>query len=315
MELTRVAAGNCIGDLERRLVTDHNIAQDRAQWVVRTWAQALGLTATDAAVPSLSRRSDGPVTDLSQSDRARLPVQARAPFPGHVADPGRTRLVVDALGGGDFRDIASAYAKAKAGETIVIRPGTYRVSLVVDRDVRFIGEGGRGKVILVFGPNSNVFTFTDGAAMLTGLTIRVMGIGPPERPVGAIAVTGGTPHIEDCELTSSAGSALYVFGATANPLFRNCSIRDSRDCGVYVYKRGKGTIENCVLSGNGNMGMKIASGGNPTVRDCTFGGSWGILVRPDGLGTFSGCDLRATTNPWIVMGGAKIVRTGNRPVE
>ena len=87
----------------------------------------------------------------------------------------------------------------------------------------------------------------------------------------------------------------------------------TKEAGVFVYEQGQGTIERCVISGNGLSGVDIRTGGNPVVRDCKVRGTWGITVRPDGLGTISGCDLTGATTPWSVEGGAKVTRTGNRP--
>ena len=295
------------------------------------------------------------------------PLPTATPIPP-TPTPGPRRLIVDASGSGDYRTIASAIRgdyrtiasairDARPQDTIVLRPGTYKESLTIDRDVRIVGEGGRSKVIVEGAPGQGaVFKFTAGSATLTGLTIRVVGTGTS---TGAIAVTGGTPVIEDCDLTSSAGSAVYILGAGANPVIRNSTMRDSRDSGVYVYEQGQGiielclisgnansgvsiktggnptvrdseirngkgpgvfvyeqgqgTIERCVISGNADAGVQISKGGNPVVRDCKVSGQWGITVRPDGLGTISGCDLTGATTPWSVEGGAKVTRTGNRP--
>ena len=270
------------------------------------------------------------------------------------------RLIVDASGSGDYRTIASAVLAARPADTIVLRPGTYKETLVINNDVQITGEGGRSKVIVEGAPGQGaVFKFTAGSATLTGLTIRVVGTGPADKGRGAIGVLAGTPVIEDCDLTSSAGSAVYILGAGANPVIRNCTMRNSLQGGVFVYEQGRGTIEKCVISGNGLSGVEISKGGNPTVRgceirdnkqvgvgvseqgqgtiercvisgnayagvairtggnltvrDCEVRGTWGITVRPDGLGTISGCDLTGATTPWWVEGGAKVTRTGNRP--
>ena len=286
------------------------------------------------------------------------PLPTATPIPP-TPTPGPKRLVVDAAGSGDYRTIASAILGARPQDTIVLRPGTYKESLTIRNDVQIVGEGGRSKVIVEGAPVANVFDFLSGSATLTGLTIRIVGTGTANIGWGAIAVRGGTPVIEDCDLSSSAGTAVYISGAGANPVIRNCTMRNSRDSGVYVYEQGQGTIEQCVISGNGLSGVAIRTGGNPTVRDCeirdgqasgvhvheqgqgtiercvisgnalsgveikTGGnpvvrdckvrGTWGITVRPDGLGTISACDLTGATTPWSGEGCAKVTRTGNRP--
>ena len=239
---------------------------------------------------------------------------------GRVTRTGNTLnqgLMVDAAGSGDYVTISEAYANAKPNEVITVKPGTYSESLTIDRDVRIVGEGGRSNVIVENAPGAHVFTFTAGSATLTGLTIRVVGTGPADTGVGAIFVSGGTPVIEDCDLTSSAGSAVFIAGPTANPTFRNCTMHGSRDSGVFVYSKGRGIIEKCVLSKNGHHGVAIMTGGNPVIRDCDIRQNinLGVYVFDQGQGIFTGNTL--TSNPigaWLIRGDAgRVTRTANTP--
>ena len=217
------------------------------------------------------------------------------------------RLVVDASGSGDYPTIASAILGARPQDTIVLRPGTYKESLTIRNDVRIVGEGGRSKVIVEGAPGQGaVFEFTAGSATLTGLTIRVVGTGTG---TSAIAVTGGTPVIEDCDLTSSAGPAVYIIGAGANPVIRNCTMRNSSGSGVVVfYQQGQGTIEKCLISGNARSGVEIRTGGNPTVRDCEIrdNNSSGVSVFDQGQGTIEKCLISGNA-----LSGVQISEGGN----
>ena len=233
---------------------------------------------------------------------------------------------MDASGSGDYTTIASAYAAAKPGEIIVLRPGTYKEprGIRINNDVRIVGEGGRSKVIVEAASGEDVFTFMAGSAKLTGVTIRYTGPTDPQGGIGAISVTGGTPVIEDCDLTSSAGSAVYIFGAGANPTIRNSTMRDSRGSGVFVYDQGQGIIELCVISENASVasgsryaGVEITTGGNPVVRDYEIrdGKQGGVFVHSQGQGTFTGNTLTGNANgAWVIETTAgKVTRTGNRP--
>jgi len=231
---------------------------------------------------------------------------------------GEPCVVVDQSGRGDWRTIGEAVAMAEPGKRTLIwvRPGTYKEprGITINNDVRIVGEGGRSKVIVEGAPGASVFTFTAGSATLTGMTIRVVGTG---RSSGAIDVIGGTPMIEDCDLTSSAGSAVYIFGAGANPTIRNCTMRNSSGSGVNVFIQGQGTIEQCVISGNTFSGVEISFGGNPVVRDCEIrdNKSFGVLVLEQGQGTFTGNTLTGNANgAWNIQPDAgRVTRTGNRP--
>ncbi|NBT26908.1 MAG: hypothetical protein EBT09_10215, partial [Actinobacteria bacterium] len=272
------------------------------------------------------------------------------------------RLIVDAAGNGDYRTIASAVLGARPQDTIVVRPGTYKESLTIDRDVHIVGEGGRSMVIVEGVPDGynpgappqgpqaarelpsptwapppggrsrvngegapeaksssgqapvlfGFFSFRAGSATLTGLTIRVVGIGPVGTATGAIEVLAGTPVIEDCDLTSSAGSAVYILGAGANPVIRNCTIRNGKGVGVTVQYKALGTIEKCVISGNAYAGVEIKTGGNPTVRNCEIrdGKQDGVLVWEQGQGTIENCVIsgNAYAGVGIISGGNPFIR-------
>ena len=221
---------------------------------------------------------------------------------------------MDGSGVGDYPTIDAAILGAKTGEIIVLRPGTYtfKVNFTIDRDVRIVGEGGREKVIVERAPGTHVFHFTRGSATLTGLTIRYTGPPPPEGSIGAVLVAGGTPIFEDCEFTSTAGAAVYIKGATSNPLLRNCTLRDSYRSGVLVFEQGQGKIERCVISGNTQAGVAIQTGGNPTVRDCQIrdGKDDGVFVYDQGKGTIEACVITGNA-----LDGVAIHTGGNLTVR
>ena len=261
-----------------------------------------------------------PTPPASQSPLAsRMPLPSRTPQSAqtHTAPTataaGPKRLIVDAAGSSEYTTIASAILGARPEDIIVLRPGTYKESLRIDRDVQIVGEGGRSKVIVEAAPGQGaVFMFTAGSATLTGLTIRIVGTGTANIGAGAIAVLAGTPVIEDCDLTSSAGSAVYILGAGANPVIRNCTMRNSRDDGVHVQEQGQGTIEKCVISGNTGSGVAITTGGNPTVRDCEIRDNKGVgvMVLEQGQGTIERCVIsgNAYAGVQIKRGGNPVVR-------
>ena len=279
-----------------------------------TYLVTRGPSASSLATPTLAPTIPVP----TRAPAAPAPTMAPAPASSK-------RLVVDASGSGDYKTIDGANFNAKAGETIVVRPGTYRESLKIKSDVRIVGEGGRSKVI-VESAGLPVFSFTAGSATLTGLTIRIVGTGivingQHYRGWGAINVEGGTPVIEDCDLTSSAGPAVHISGAGANPVIRNCTIRDSLGHGVVVGE-GQGTIEKCVIRDNTGAGVWIGDGGNPAVRDCEIrdNKAAGVCIWLKGQGTFTGNTLkgnaRGAWDIWDIEPTAgRVTRTGNTPNE
>ncbi|CAN5650134.1 hypothetical protein BH20CHL7_BH20CHL7_16510 [soil metagenome] len=94
----------------------------------------------------------GPVDD-DDDEPERPPVALRSPGPAArtprlPARPGRMTheprtLVVDPRAPDAYREIDRAVADARHGDRVVIRPGTYRQPVVVDRAVELIGVGPR----------------------------------------------------------------------------------------------------------------------------------------------------------------------------
>ena len=241
--------------------------------------------------------------------RARLQAQAiSAPQTVH----GSESLVVDASGGGDFLTIASAIASSRPQGRIVVRPGTYSETLIITQDVFIDGDGQGANVVIEGLPGAHAIELRSGSPRLSGMTIRTVANGREAKVWGAIAVRGGRPVIEDCDLTSMAGCAVYVVGTTANPTFRNCRMHNSRGSGVFVYEMGLGTIELCVISGNSNAGVAISEGGNPTVRGCELrdGKDVGVYIHDQGLGTIERCMISGNAKAGLAIteGGNPTVR-------
>jgi hypothetical protein len=59
----------------------------------------------------------------------------------------------------------------------------------------------------------------------------------------AVDIPQGQLVLENCDITSNSRSCVAIHGATANPVIRRCQIHDGKECGVFVYKNGTGTVE------------------------------------------------------------------------
>lgn len=270
---------------------------------------------------------------------AEMPTLAKGPAPTAVptpvtpttvpAPPALTgdprRLIIDAAGGGDFRAIGPAIKVARPLDTIVVRPGTYRETVMIDRDVQVIGEGGRENVVIEGSYGSHVITITKGSATLKGLTIRLVGSGDTSVDYSALRVSATThvaynearrtlPMIEDCDVMSQSGTAVSVFGEDSNPTFRNCLIHDSQFQGILVDEHGAGLIETCQISRNRVFGVVIRPGAQLVMRNCVFTGNeiGGIMVWAKGYGTFTNCRIIGLS-PWEIQPGSTVTRTGNVP--
>ena len=199
----------------------------------------------------------------------------------------------------DYRSIAKAYRHLNDGGTITIKPGKYKIrGLVVDRNVTFCGSTGRAEDVIIDSPGFSAFRVTSGSPTFQDLT--VISGGPGSSGVG-FEVTGGTPKILRCTITSSMGMGIHIRGGRANPLIQSCAIKDCGGAGVEVVNHGRGTICDCEIYGNNaenlpyglncDAGIFVLESGNPTVTGCRIhDGKVGISVQR-GLGEFKDCEI------------------------
>ncbi|MFV2063829.1 MAG: right-handed parallel beta-helix repeat-containing protein [Chloroflexota bacterium] len=112
-------------------------------------------------------------------------------------------IVVDQAGGGDYTTIGAAVDAAEDGDTIMIRPGTYSESVIVDKDLRILGDGESDSIVVdipddgpsaPFGDMNPRFGFwlQDATTELGNLTIT-----GPDRNVSAVVATDGDHDIHD----------------------------------------------------------------------------------------------------------------------
>ena len=127
-------------------------------------------------------------------------------------------IVVDQSGNGDFTTISAAVEAAVAGDTILVRPGTYEESVAIDKDIEILGDASDSSTVIVRiaadGPRVDgggergdaryAFALRDSDAVVGNLSI--------ERPetIGVhvgIRVDGGEPTLHD--IAAFAEGPLY----------------------------------------------------------------------------------------------------------
>jgi parallel beta-helix repeat protein len=147
-----------------------------------------------------------------------------------LAGPGV--IVVAQDGSGDYTTITEAVAAAEDGDTILVKPGTYVGSVVIDEDLTLRGDGPRDQIVIQNAPDGPVadrevlsefsngplphFTLLveDADATIGGLTVS----GPRTGGITAIVI-GGAPTLDDISIvldgppgTWEYWAALYILG-------------------------------------------------------------------------------------------------------
>ena len=206
-------------------------------------------------------------------------------------DKARPRLAVDptAVWGAYATIMEAIRASVVPGTLIVVKPGTYREALVIDRVVEVVGEGDRERIV-VEATNSDALTVTAHRAAVRNLTLRAVGTGDS---CGAVWVRAGRAVISRCDLTSSIGSVVYVTGQMSDPIFQDCVVHDGAGGGLFFQDRSQGTIDSCTIVSNGLAGIMVSKSANPVIRNCVIeaGKQGRIFVYEQGSGTFQSCRI------------------------
>lgn len=217
-------------------------------------------------------------------------------------------LVVDQSGAGQYRTINEALTVASPGQRILVYPGHYRESLLLDKPVELIGTGPRAQIIVegIYGSSVRMRTTQ---ATVRGLTLRHKST---SKPAHVVDIRAGQLLLEDCDIRSGspASAGIFVQNAAANPIVRHCRIHDSTAEGIVFDQEAKGTVEDCEIFGNQASGLVIKNNADPLVRRCHLynGAGNGIYIYANGKGTFEDCTV--TRNLWAAVA----IENGGNPL-
>lgn len=222
-------------------------------------------------------------------------------------------LVVDPFGRGDHTRIGDAIAAARPGDRILVREGLYDEGLVLDKPVELIGQGA-AEDIIVSARDADAINFRANIGRVANLTLRQAGSEHEDDVWYGVDITQGRLVLEDCDITSRAGSCVGVQGG-ADPRVSGNRIHDGRDSGIFIYGQALGTYEDNEIGGNGLSGVEVRDGSNPTVRRNRIdsNGQTGVLIQDRGLGAFEDNDVVDNRGAGVEMrGGARVTLRKNR---
>jgi F-box protein 11 len=244
----------------------------------------------------------------------------------------RTRIV-DAAGRGEFVTIAAAIASAQPGERLLVRPGVYQETLVVDKPLDIVGDGAAAEIVVVAAERFAV-RFSAARALLSNVTVRSSGS-------EAAVQIGGSIRIEGCDISSGEWSpcvkvrgeslahlarckihggydGIVVAGAKAvledNDIFRNKyagvrllestdlrgnTIHDNGSFGIHA-GGGHATVAHNQIHDNASHGVSISAPTVAILTDNKITRNGGSAIRLSGVGgTFEANDLRGNREgPW-----------------
>lgn len=244
------------------------------------------------------------------ASRSKEQPQAPPPAPADESCPSaRTEskiITVDPRPGrADFQTISEAILQASGGERILVRPGTYKEGLVLNKPLEILGDGPREEIIVEFDAANTLLVSTE-IGRVGNLTLRQTG----STHWRCVMINQGRLELEECDITSQDVICVGVEGGAA-PLIRRCIIHSSKRCGVYVSDNAKGTFEDNDIFGHSQFGVEIWTGADPVLRRNRIHHCQEHVVGIfDGKGNLEDNDLFANQASGIVIsrGGAPVIR-------
>ncbi len=242
------------------------------------------------------------------------------------------RIVVAADGSGDFRTIREALSVASEGDEIVVMPGRYAESAVIDKSVTVRGEGPRDLIqltpsdrdepcIAVSGGSPRILHLTIAGTEATRGAQAVASIVPtirhreisPTLPKPLIHVVSGSPAMEDLEVAIGGGRVDGVVFNRGSGSVRRCQIHDGEDSRIVVTGDGVVLVEDNDIWAHGWCGVRVDGRGSliraNRIHDC---GGEGISVSGDV--TIEANEVWATVGSgiWAIPHGPDLVVRANR---
>jgi len=215
----------------------------------------------EAAVPrgQPDGASPPPADNRPQPDSATAAISAgqtteRAMLPSEV----QTR-VVDQWGRGDFTTISAALKGTPAGARILVRPGHYNESLVIDRPIELVGDGEREDIV-VEGVNAETLIFDTNIGYVRNVSFRQRGTNNY-----CVWIKQGRLTLEECDITGRSLSCVAISNAV-DPRVRRNRIHDGASTGLFVYNDARGTYEDNEIFANDLSGVQVSHNADPVVR-------------------------------------------------
>jgi F-box protein 11 len=194
-------------------------------------------------------------------------------------------LTIDPFGGGPFPTINAAIAAAEPGSRVVLGPGIYEQSIVIDKPVELLGTGAAD--VLVVASGARVLSFRAASGLIRNLTLRQVGGGD----FHCVDISQGRLAIEDCRIEGLGAPCVYIHEG-ADPVLRRNHIRGGMRAGVSIATQARGTLEDNDIGHHRWAAVQIAKGADPVLRRNRIHGSGcGVLLYEDARGLLEDNDI------------------------
>jgi parallel beta-helix repeat protein len=201
--------------------------------------------------------------------------------------------VVDTAGGGDARTIGEGIGQAREGGTILVRPGTYAESVVLDK--RLIVRADTGDDQPVIAPSrGSCLTVTAAGATIAGFTFRGSIPADAAAPADAcIVLTTAGVILEQNRIEGGTGAAVLIRDG-GDPLVQANLIGPAKGSGVVVTAGARGQVVGNTFSQVTLPSIVARGGAEPLIADNTIEDGGGVVFAEGARGTCSSNTIKGT---------------------
>ncbi|GAA2269741.1 MULTISPECIES: right-handed parallel beta-helix repeat-containing protein [Kitasatospora] len=189
---------------------------------------------------------------------------------------------------GDYQTLGEALAVAEPGDTLTIRPGTFREGLVVDKPVTLVAAEGPGTVRI--DPPGGVALLITAA-----VTVRDLVVEGSELSAPAVLVTGpeAAAELVGCRVTARSSAGVEV-ADRARAALRGCTVHNPSGLGMRVRAQAAAVIEDSELAEAGQAALAVLGGSSATLDRCRLhhaSGAGLLLADPGSSAELTGCEV------------------------
>ena len=257
---------------------------------------------------------------------AAAPPEAAPEKPADPRTPGRWVVGNDGNAAINCASLGDAVARAADGDSIVIRPGTYEVSVLTSKSLTISGGGRTPGEVELTNPLNPTFAVSGGRVVMQNLTLT----NSSQVDYWALSVSRAALVLRNVNIRSS-GKGLRLLGADLEA--SDCAIEAGAAVAVSGKSRVKLTsvsltgrvigismqdssadlqLDNSRVSGGGGAGLRVSDGAWARISGTTISGN-----RYAGIMVASGAEVRVSRSQLTGNGecGAYIEENGKLVLE
>jgi len=307
------------------------ISSDLALWAMESWAVALKLMEpreATAPLPDFNATLPSEVAAVKSSEPTSVegapPTEASASRPpatdfiAQIFDPqwpipdwsvAEKHITVYPDSSGQKPTLAEALRTAGRNTCLMLKPGVYKESLVIKKNLQIRADGQPGEIVLE--AVAPVISLDGHCLFISGITLK--GIpGKERKPAATVEVKSGHLAMEYCDLTCDSSSIVEVRGAKSEVILLHCHLHDGKAGGIVFQEEAVGYLEDCNFYQNKLSHIVIGKGCAPTLSSCKISNALmaGIYINDGGAGLIENCDIWGNA-----VAGIQCQRKGNPRVR